>query len=239
MKNVLILTLSCSLDPWDKMINTAINTWDSFEVKGTESIFYLGEPVKENTNKIIYLPVKESYASMGEKLLQALSWCLKNKDFDYIARNNISSYVNKLQLIDYIQTLPEKDVFAGIEIASGFQNYKERWMWGAGNFILSRDVVQTVVDSKSIWRHDLMEDVALSYVINKLNIPYTAGMMASINKLEDRWLCVCYGKGENFEFKDFGDIKNKSTHFFYRVKQDLKRHIDAQIMQELFKNLRQ
>ena len=71
MKKVLILVLSSNKHPYDVMIDTQMSTWDSFEVDGTQTIFYCGDPVKDNTDKIIYFPIKEEYSTMGHKALLA------------------------------------------------------------------------------------------------------------------------------------------------------------------------
>lgn len=234
MKKVLILVLSSQKPPYDTMMQTAFDTWDSFEVEGTETIYYVGEPVKNNTNKIIYLPIKEEYATMGHKALLAFDWCLKNKDFDYIARVHSSCYVDKKELIKHIQPLPTENVLAGVEIKD-----KQNWLWGGGHFILSKDVVQKIVDNQEYWNHSLMEDVALSHLGTKLGIDFTEGKSCSIDNMGNEWRVMCYGGSrECFLFNEFKNLRLLENQFFYRVKQDGKRHIDKYLMSELFKVLK-
>lgn len=230
MKKVLIMVIGCSLSPWDVMAITSVNTWDSIDVPNVETIFYFGNPVKENTDKFIYFPIDESYSTMSKKTLLAFEWALKNKDFDYIARINSSTYVDKKLLIKYIQTLADKDVFAGIEVESN-----PNWMIGWG-YIISKDVIEKIVNHQELLRHDIMDDVALSYLINDLNIPYTKGKYCSIDKRDNGWVCISYGS-ESFEFTDWKDCR-KSGHHFYRCKQDLEREKDKFIMEQLFKILK-
>lgn len=232
MKKVLILVLSAEAKPYGEMITTALNTWDSLSVEGCETIFYCGKSEKKNTDKIIYLPVPHRILSMGEKTIQALEWALKYREFDYIARVHSSCYVDKKQLINYVQTLPENNLFSGVEATSqnGFQ-----FLWGGGHYIISKDVVQKIVDNKSKWNHSIMEDESMSLVVSGLGIPFHAGKSCSINKRESDLLCIGYG-GDSVEFTDFADLKKLNNHF-YRVKNDADRGVDEFVMNELFKAL--
>ncbi len=88
MSKALILVLSCQKKPYDTMVETSLNTWDSINVDGLETLFYYGEPVKDNTDKHIYFPVKEGLDTMGRKDIEAFEWVLKNNDFDFIYKVN-------------------------------------------------------------------------------------------------------------------------------------------------------
>ena len=226
------MVISTNVEPYGKMIDTSLSTWDSVEVEGVETIFYCGEPVKENTDKIIYFPIEESLFTMGEKTILAYEWALKNKEFDYIARVNSSCYVNKKELIKHIQTLPNDNVFAGLRVDD-----KEQWIWGGGQFLISKDIIQKFVDNKRLLSKTEMEDKGFSYLANKLAIPYSIGKAASIERTNNGWICMCYnGQRQSFNFNHFNEI-GTIDQYFYRVKQDGKRELDEFIMNELFKNL--
>lgn len=230
---ILILVLSADFPPYDKMIQTAKETWDSVEVEGLETVYYCGKSVKQNYDNVIYLPVKEGYMTMGEKCIQAFEWALNNKEFDYIARVHSSCYVNKKQLKKYVEGLSDTNLFSGIEATSqnGFQ-----YLWGGGHYIISRDVIKSLIDNKSKWNHKLMEDEAMSVLCTQLNIPFTWGRSCSINKRDNDWLLLSYG-GESKEFTEWEQLKDCTEHF-YRVKQDMRRDVDGFIMNELFKTLK-
>ncbi len=234
MKKILILVMSSQDHPYLKMIETSLNTWDSINVEGVESVFYCGNPLKENTDKIIYFPLNESYSTMGEKTLRAYEWALKNKEFDYVARVNSSCYVNKKQLIKYIQTLPDKNVFAGLEVVAS--DICEKWMWGGGQYIISKDVLELLVENRGMWNHNVMDDQAISFLANKLSIPYYQGKACSIDKGKDGWVCQCYGE-PSIEFTDFQDMNKLDNQYFIRVKYDLDRTVDEYIMKQLYQNL--
>lgn len=232
MKTVLNLVLSCETPPYDVMVQTSLDTWDSIDVEGCETIFYFGASVKESGGKFVYLPVAESLGTMGQKLILALEWALENKEFNYLARPHSCIYVNKKELVKYIQDLPCENVFAGIGVDAN-----PKWMWGGTGYVLSKDVVRKIVDNKKYFRYDLMEDMGLSYMINDLSIPYTEGRGCSIDNLGNVWRLMVYGGGNSFEFTDFADLKKLENQFFFRCKQDQKRWVDKFLMEELFKIL--
>lgn len=232
MKTVLILVLSCDRPPYDTMVTTQQNTWDSIDVPGTETLYYFGGTQTYCQDKFLYLGIEDKLFNMGHKTLAAYEWVLQNKTFDYIARVHSSTYVDKKRLIEYVQTLPDNNLFAGVvtESQNGF-----RYLWGGGHFVLSRDVVQRLVANKHHWQHKYMEDESVSLLANWLSIPFTPGLSASIDNMGDHWRCISYG-GETVSFTEWVDLK-RLGHHFYRVKQDGKRWVDKFIMEELFKVL--
>jgi hypothetical protein len=242
---ILILVLSADFPPYNKMIETAMNTWDSLSVSTTlngetvnapiETIYYCGKSSKISNDKIIYLPVREGLFNMGHKTLAAFEWALQNKEFDYVARVHSSIYVDKLNLYkkfeDWWMNGIRYNVFSGLKVDANPQ-----WAWGGCGYLASRDVIEKVVQNKDKWDHSKMEDMSLSYVVNDLHIPYMQGMGCSIDKKPDGWLCLCYGT-ESYKFKNFSEIRWNNGQFLYRVKQDGEREKDLMIMNELFKSM--
>lgn len=231
-KKVLILVLSADFEPYKEMIDTSMRTWDMVEEESMETIFYCASWTKEDNGKVIYLKVGEDYYHMSRKTLMAFEWALENKEFDYIARPHSCIYVNKKSLRDYIDGLPNENVFSCLEVKD-----EEIWAWGGIGFILSKDVVKRMVLSRQLLDIKLMEDVGLSRLINMLGVPYTKGLGCSINKFDSgRWGCFSYGT-ESFEFDDFADIVKSKGQYFYRVKYDPDRNVDRYIMEQLHKYL--
>lgn len=233
MKTVLILVLSADFSHYERMIHTSQRTWDSVKLEGVETVYYCG--LKGNTNipKVVYLPIDESLLNMGHKTIMAFEWALQNKEFDYLARVHSSTYVDKNNLIEYVQSLPNENVFAGVEALSqnGFQ-----FCWGGGHYLVSRDVLQKIVDNKGKWRHEVMEDESMSLVVSGLGIPFTAGKSGAIDKMEEGWQCISYG-GESITFHDFAELKRLKHHYF-RIKQDGKRYLEEFLMEEMFRVLK-
>ena len=88
---ILISVLSVRTPPYGQMIDTSKATWDSIEVPGVETIYYVGEPDTPLADKVLGTPVKEGYATIGHKNLIAWKWMLENRQFDFMARVNASS----------------------------------------------------------------------------------------------------------------------------------------------------
>jgi hypothetical protein len=231
MKTVLILVLSHDKHPYDRMVDTALDTWDSVDVEGTQTVFYF-DGTRHNKEKFIYLNVDSGILSMGRKTLAAFEYVLNNYKFDYIARVHSSIYVQKERLIEYVQTLPDKDFFAG-SVADSANQFK--YIWGGTGFIISHDVINKIVLNKIHWQHKYMEDESMSRLVNWLSITFSPGKAGAIDNMGENWRCISYG-GESISFTDFSDLK-KLNHHFYRVKQDGKRWVDEFIMKELFRAL--
>lgn len=231
MKKVLVAVISCQDAVYAPMIETSLRTWDSIEVAGCETIFYCGLPQKQNTDKMVYFNIPESLFSMGHKDLAFFEYVLKNKEWDYMARVNSSCFVDKKELIKYIQTLPEKEVFEGLNVVTdGVIQYT----WGGGQYIISRDVIQLIVDHKKEWNHNEMEDMAMSKLVMRNGITPQQGRACSIdNMASGMHTLVVYGHGEGCDFSNWNEFKKPDGQYFYRIKQDNARHLEPEIMEQL------
>ena len=233
MKKVLILVLSANFPPYYKMRRTSERTWNSIKVEDVETVFYFGNPLPlPQEEGCLYLNIDEGYNNLGKKTLMAFEWALKNKEFDYIARVNSSTYVDKKELLNYVKGFPDDKVFAGLKVIA-----TPPWMWGPA-FIISKDKVRNLVGLKNHLDASLMEDMGISFLMNSLNCPYIQGKLVSIDKLSTGWQAICYGGGESFNFTDWEDIKKTKGQFFFRVKCDADRNIDEFVMNQLFKHLK-
>jgi len=233
-KKVLILVLSSDFFPYNEMIATSKKTWDSEVVEGCETIFYCSKhdnPGAVNHDNVMYFDVPNDLYSMGRKNLAMFEWALQNKEFDYVLRVNASQYVCKKNLVEYVQTLPDKEVFSGAEVKEeGVAN----WFWGGCGFLFSKDIIQLIVDNKNNYNHTVMEDKSISYLINSFGIPVIPAKSGSIDNMGDCWRMMLYGGDESFEFTDFADVPVKAKgHFCFRIKQDGKRYVEKFIMEEL------
>ena len=104
--------------------------------------------------------------------------------------------------------------------------------------MLSRDVVQKLVDNSAQWDHKKMEDVAMSELADKLGVPYRDGAACSMDKVsEGLWQCTAYGS-ESFQFTSFDEINKAKGQYWFRTKQDYDRTQDEYVMRELFKHLK-
>lgn len=218
MKTVLILVLSTDKDWYWSLMEASRDTWDAEEVEEVETIFYFGRSDKQSTDKLLFLDVDDGFFDMGKKELAAFQYALANRQFDYAFLANASLYVDKLWLRDYIQDKPDTNLALGV-----CTEYKPLpFLWGPAR-LLSRDVIEKLVENQGLWDHSLMEDVALSHVLHALNVPLDGhGTMATIAEEPNGEILTTY----------YGDHDKP---FCYRVKQDGRRDRDIAVMHALKK----
>lgn len=232
MKSVLVFVMGSDASPYPQLMQASRETWDSADVEFVPT-WYFSNHLRNNPPRTIQLNVGNDLCDMGHKCLEAYRWALINSKWDYMARVNASCYVRKSVLLDHVQSLPETGVMRGLVVPNG---HGKIYMWGGGQFIISRDVVQAMVDSADKWNHNEMEDVAMSELTKELGIAHDGqGRCCSINIQKNGWLCLPYNGSPGFEFTDFEEFKQKAgDQFFIRVKQDCQRDKDIWIMRKLW-----
>lgn len=237
MKTVLIAVIASADHPYPSLVRKSLETWDAVQVDGVDTFFYFDNAFKQPLPaKSIVVDADGALTSMGKRDLLAYKWALENKKWDYMARVNASCFVRKKILKEYVQDLPEKNLFRGV--MAPYQG--GQMMWGGCQFMISRDVVQAMVNNQNRWNHEVMEDVAMTFLCRDLGIPLdgTGRACALHDHRPKPWLCLWYdaGKSGGWECNTFQEmITNLGNQFYIRVKQDLRREIDFEIMQELAK----
>src|SRR6185312_5614867 len=232
-KKCLILVLSSDWPPYDVLMNCSQSTWDSINVKNCETVYYIAGS-NPNTEKVIYVPVTNDLHSMGRKTLAAFEWALANKECNYLSRPQANVFIHKRELMNYIKTLPDENVFDTLEVLA--TPTTRRYGWGCGT-LFSRDVVKKIVDNKHLWDHSQMEDVSMSHLLDDIGVPYRKGRIVSIDRQMNGWQATCY-ETESFQFRDLSEIVKAKGQYWFRTKQDDNRAMDCVIMNELFKYLK-
>jgi len=118
VKTVLIYVLSSKKEPYRKMIDTAMETWDAEPLEGTRTVYYTGRPTGGDTDRILSFSVPDELNFVGRITLAAFAHALKTWQFDYLARPNISCYVRKKLLLDHCQSLPDRVPWAGARLSA-------------------------------------------------------------------------------------------------------------------------
>lgn len=228
---VLILVLSAVREPWGALMAAQQETWDSVAHPQTQTLYYCAKakngPVRPD---IRYSAMEDWLEHVSPRTIEAFGWALES-EWDYLARPNSSCYVHKPGLVKFCETLPKTGVLRG-----GMTGGDDPFLWGGCQYIFSRDVIERMVATKDTWRERLMDDQSITKSAQALGIDLHQGPMAcAIDDHGDgTYTCVVYGPGETFKFTDFADVPVKAPgHFFFRVKQDLRRHLDVQMMRKL------
>ncbi len=144
---ILILVLSYDKHPYDELMKSQMETWDSIKEPDVCVGYYHGglesgvahvrlNPLNEDS-AVITLNATDSYYYMAAKFKECLKF-FADADFDIIFRTNSSSYVNKKELVKFANTLPKTGLYAGWEI-QGNAGYNV--VSGAG-FFLSPDTAE-------------------------------------------------------------------------------------------------
>lgn len=242
MKRVLILILSTEMADvqgagppfhYKTLMETSRATWNAEEVEGVETVFYFGRSDKSSTDKILYTPVDDGFFDMGKKTLAAFEYALAHRRFDYIFRGNASLYINKAGLLRYAQNQPETNLALGV-LAPG--EHGTEFMWGPG-YMLSRDVVQKVVDNQQFWDHRDMDDVAISNLLRGIDVPLdNRGSLVSLAIKGEGRQCIFYenGSGGAAYAQTMKEVVAAAPNqFAFRVKTDHDRETDVRLMTEL------
>ena len=108
------------------------------------------------------LSLNESYPLIGLKTLRTFEAVLKLKDFDYVYRTNVSSYVDLPRLAKFVETLDDPN----LNFYGGANGKHKNYSFASGSgYLIGRNTIRKVVDSKSSWDHSLIDDVALAKLL--------------------------------------------------------------------------
>ena len=118
-----------------------LETWMSNDLPNVQCFFYYGSAKSISfKNGELHLRSPES-EYINEKTFEMFDYCLKNLDFDFIFRTNLSSYLNLDRLYKYCTTLSPQKIYQGF--IGHFESI--RYANGSG-ILLSRDVIELIFD---------------------------------------------------------------------------------------------
>jgi hypothetical protein len=185
---ILILTLTFFDDGiYKKFYDTQKLTWDSIDVEDIETMFYIGNQTENKIEgNIIHTKIQESISNCGYKTLEAFEQ-IKNFDFDYIYRTNSSSYVDKNLLKKHISEYGKNSIYSGVV----GECYGINFASGCG-YTISKDLVHYVIENKSHWDHGLIDDVAISKLLSRINVYPTQSPRYDIYDINENISMDCF-----------------------------------------------
>lgn len=164
---ILILVLSYDDSGiYTEFYKTQKQTWDSLHVDEVETYYYFGNNLQNQLiGNNIYTDVTESLINCGKKSIEAFKIVL-DMDFDFVFRTNSSSYVDKLLLKKHLENKPRNNFYSGVV----GNHFGIPFCSGSG-FVLTKDLVQLLVENESNLNFDLIDDVCFGEFISSKNIP--------------------------------------------------------------------
>jgi hypothetical protein len=175
---VLILVQAFKDGPYSEITALQKKTWDSVENPATQTIFYMADfdPPIQIQGKDYY--VKEiPYTPFGfihfmKTLIYAMDF-----EWDFIFKTNSNTYVDKANLVNFLETLPKEKLVLGHPYWKQFADEYSKdgdpaelgeFMWGDG-YIISRDVAVKLIDMYSLNPRGLMvtDEYGITYALCK------------------------------------------------------------------------
>jgi len=186
-------------------------TWDSVQVEGVETIYYIGGGNDKQLTRIndssqeMILPCSDEYNMMHYKFKMALmnvNW----NEFDFVFKTNSSSYINKRLLLEFAEKLPNKKCYCGISGGT--------FASGCGVFF-SHDCIEILLKHYDDYPSPSEDGLTGSY-LSQHGIGITEGAQR---------MDIC-------NQASYYAMENKCYH--YRCKHDHNRSMDMNIMRRLF-----
>lgn len=210
-KNIIILVLSHYEEPYVMLENCIRETWANHNLDNVKVFFYHGGDKERLEGDKIITEYPEGLSNIGYKTIRAFEILLKNNDFDYIFRTNSSSYVNIKKLVNYLDDKPLHNFYHGkiayyddVEFASGC------------GYFLSKDVVKKIVENKNEFNHQIIDDVAIAYLLRDIGIYPTHAPRLDITSIPvpdnifDYFHFRCKTNGDRTDdIKIMNELKNK------------------------------
>lgn len=232
-KNIIILVLSHYEEPYVMLEDCIKKTWANHNIDNVKVFFYHGGNEEGMVEDKIITNYPEGFHNIGYKTIRAFEILLKNNNFDYIFRTNSSSYVDIQSLLDYLDDKPLDNFYHGVighysktSLLDNRVNLKPidiEFASGSGYF-LSKDVVEKVVENKNNWPHQIIDDVAIAYLLRDIDIYPTLAPRLDIDSIIDDEYYVMGRKLEK-------SLIDKNFHF--RCKTGGDRTSDIKIMNKL------
>ena len=180
---ILILVLSSKTYPSSRNKETIKKTWGSSLKDNFEIIFYESGETEKIIDDTLFVETDTSSKNLGYKLLLALDWCSRNIDYDFIFRTNTSSFVNTIELENFISNnLTNKEhVYCGMPLVRDYKDSDKKinFLSGAG-IILNKKTTQLILDKRKNWDHSEWEDVSLGKLLDENGVLFTTGKRQDI-----------------------------------------------------------
>jgi len=146
-----------------------------------------------------------------DKTIKSIEFVLKEYDFDFIFRTNMSSVIDLQKLYNILN---DKMKYAGVIVFD-----KGTYFASGAGFLLSKQMCQLLINNKDKLQYNIIDDVALGYFFTNNKIPITPLMRLDV---------YYYKYNMNLITKD-----RLSNHYHFRCKSDVKHLKTVQLMEKV------
>jgi hypothetical protein len=209
---ILILVLSSQNSVYPELRKCQQETWDSVQVEGVETIYYIGghggdfafNAINPSSQELL-LGCSDDYYMMHYKLKKALER-INYEQYDFVFKTNASSYIDKKLLVEFAEKLPKRGCHCGIDGGAFASGCGVFWSIDCVN------ILKDIIDDYPV----PSEDSLMSSYLNQRGIPVTKGAK----------------RIDITESSNYCEIENRAYH--YRCKNTHDRNNDMVIMRKLF-----
>ncbi len=114
----------------------------------------------KDINGTILTDLPEAYSLIGLKTRMVVEYLLKNYDFDFLYRTNVSSYIDLAGLLKFVQNLDTKT-----EVYMGVIGKEKHISFASGSgYLISRPTLEKFARHFKSWDHFQIDDVALGKI---------------------------------------------------------------------------
>lgn len=211
-KKLIVSIPSIKSEEYINLENACKQTWLKYNNQNIEHLFYFGSNEDKFKDNELYVKCHnqssktESNKFVGqhpiiiEKTIKMFEFALKNYNFEFMFRTNLSSYVDLNFFLEYIDKIESKNCY------TGYIGEHENIAFASGaGILLTRDMVELLVIKQDMIDYTLIDDVAFAKFFRELNI---------FPKPLPRFTFPMHTNQDNYFFSK---VKN-SNHFHFRVK---------------------
>ena len=176
MSDIIILVIASRGEFYDQFINEywipmikyakKYNNIKIFLIFGNDSKIDDLSDIKDN---ILVFNHAETMPNILEKTLDAFDLCLKNYNFDFVLRTNLSSFIMLDKLIVTANNIPKNNFIGG---SLGVTEKGIRFVGGAA-MLFSKDVIENLIDNRKSIINESIDDVDMgNYMQNKFTYSF-------------------------------------------------------------------
>lgn len=160
---VIVLVGSSGIMRYPMLEQLQMNTWDTVEVPGVETVYYRAAPTTYRKDKRLFVKGGEESKEIFTRTSLALRELLKDS-WDFVFKTNPSSYVNKVRLHELLSTVPKQRFYGGkLYHPRNSVPDKDNFMWGCG-YVLSRDMAELI--AKDHGEVPYVDDIHIPKILN-------------------------------------------------------------------------